>query len=97
MKNKQNDEKVKSGKQRITNKMWKKYDNMLHKSYRPLTPWNHFWRIVLYTIPVIGWIFLLAHAIADKSRHGRSYARSYFCALLISVIITVVAFLLGAI
>lgn len=76
-------------------------DMLLPKAYRPLSPWNYFWRSVLYSIPVIGWIFLLAHAIAGKSRHGRSYARSYFCALLIGVIAGVIgaaaAFLLGAI
>lgn len=76
-------------------------DMLLPKAYRPLSPWNYFWRSVLYSIPVIGWIFLLAHAIAGKSRHGRSYARSYFCALLVGVIAGIiaaaVAFAMGAI
>ena len=66
-------------------------DMLLPKAYRPLSPWNYFWRSVLYAIPVIGWIFLLVHAIAGKSRHGRSFARSYFCALLLAAIVAAIA------
>lgn len=76
-------------------------DMLLPKAYRPLSPWNYFWRSVLYSIPVIGWICLLVHAISGKSRHGRSFARSYFCALLVGVIAGIiaaaVAFAMGAI
>ena len=61
---------------------YKASDMLLPKAYRPLSPWNYFWRSVLYAIPVIGWIFLLAHAIDGKNRHGRTYARSWFCGLL---------------
>ena len=75
----------------------KNTDLLLPKAYRPLSPWNYFGRSILYSIPVIGWIFLLVHAIADKSRHGRSFARSYFCALLVVAVVAVVALLLGLI
>ena len=66
-------------------------DMLLPFAYRPLSPWNHFWRAVLYAIPVIGWIFLLVHAIAGKNRHGRSFARSYFCGLLLAVLVAAIA------
>ena len=80
------EERVKNMKK--TNKInTKTTDMLLPKAYRPLYPWNYFWRSVLYAIPVIGWIFLLAHAIDGKSRHGRSFARSYFCALLVGAIV----------
>ena len=75
----------------------KNTDLLLPKAYRPLSPWNYFGRSILHSIPVIGWIFLLVHAIADKSRHGRSFARSYFCALLVGAVAAVVALLLGLI
>ena len=65
-------------------------DMLLPKSYRPLSPWSYFWRSVLYSIPVLGWLVLLIHVFACKNRHGRSYARSYFCALLIGVIAGVI-------
>ena len=49
-------------------------DMLLVKEYRPLSSWNYFGRIILYAIPVIGWIFMVVHAFASKSRHGRCYA-----------------------
>ena len=61
-------------------------DMLLVKEYRPLSSWNYFGRIILYAIPVIGWIFLLVHAINGKNRHGRSFARSYFCGMLMIAI-----------
>lgn len=70
---------------------------LLPKAYRPLSGWNYFWRAVLYLIPVIGWIFVLVHAINCKNRHGRSFARSYFCALLVAAVIGLIAFALSGI
>lgn len=70
-------------------------EQLLPKSYRPLSAWNYFWRTVLYSIPVIGFIFLLIHALASKSRHGKSYARSYFCGILLAIIVGVVAVVAG--
>ena len=67
-------------------KLRKANDELIAKEYRPLSSWNYFGRCILYTIPVIGWIFLLVHAINGKNRHGRSFARSYFCALLVVAI-----------
>ena len=72
----------------------KDLDMLLPKEYRPLSPWNYLGRCILYAIPVIGWIFLLAHAIKDKNRHGRSFARSYFCALFVFAIVGAIAFAL---
>ncbi len=61
-------------------------EQLLPKSYRPLSPWNYFWRAVLYSIPVIGWIFMLVHAIAGKSRHGRCFAGAYIFLTLLALI-----------
>jgi len=76
-------------------------DKLLPKAYRPLSGWGYFWRAVLFNIPVIGWICLLITAIAGKSRHGRSFARSYFCGLLLAIIVAalgaVIAFAMGLI
>ena len=58
----------------MRNKNLNAAEQLLPKAYRPLSPWNYFWRAVLYSIPVIGWIFMLTHAFAGKSRHGRAFA-----------------------
>ena len=71
-------------------KQLKQIEKHLPKSYRPISGWGYFWRTVLYAIPVIGWLILLINAIGSKNRNGRNFARSYFCALLVAVIIAVI-------
>ena len=61
-------------------------DKLLPKAYRPLSSWCYFGRTVLYLIPIIGQIFLFAHAIDDKNCTGRNFARSFFCTLLVAAI-----------
>lgn len=85
---------VEKTKKRSIREYHKAMDKLLAKEYRPLSPWNYFGRSILYSIPLIGWIFLLAHAIKGKNRHGKSFARSYFCALLIFAIAGAIAFAL---
>lgn len=73
-------------------KQLKQIEKHLPKSYRPISGWGYFWRAVLYAIPVLGWIVLLINALGSKNRNGRNFARSYFCALLIAIIVAVVVF-----
>ncbi len=70
--------------------MNKEFERLLPRSYKPVSAWGYFWRKVLYSIPVLGWVFLIIHALAAQNRHTRSFARSYFCALLLGAIIAVV-------
>ena len=66
----------------------------LPDKYKPLTAWGYFWLSVLYTIPVIGLIFLIAFSISDANVNRRSHARSYFCIFgLIAVVVIAVAVL----
>ena len=66
-------------------------DMLLPKAYRPLSTKAYLGLTILYIIPVIGWIFLLAHAIDGKNRHTRTYARSWFCGLLTFVVLAAIA------
>ena len=68
-------------------KQLREIEKHLPKSYRPISGWGYFWRAVLYAIPVIGFICLLVNALGSKNRNGRNFARSYFCALLIGLIV----------
>ena len=70
--------------------MNKEFEKLLPRSYKPISGWGYFWRKVLYAIPVLGWIFLIIHAVAAQNRHTRSFARSYFCGLLLFAIIAVI-------
>ena len=75
-------------------KQLKQIEKHLPKSYRPISGWGYFWRAVLYAIPVLGWIVLLINALGSKNRNGRNFARSYFCALLIAIIVAAVVVVL---
>ena len=62
---------------------------------RPLSPWAYFGLQILYAVPIVGWIFLIIHAIGASNINMRNFARSYFCVLIIVLIIVGVTFALG--
>ena len=62
----------------------------LPAKYKPLTGWKYMWYSILFAIPVIGWIFLIACSVKDTNVNRRSFARSYFCAMLTALILAVV-------
>lgn len=64
----------------------------LPEAYRPLSPWAYFGLSILYALPLVGWAFLIAHAVASRNINRRNYARSYFCIyLLVAVLILVLS------
>lgn len=67
----------------------------LPEKYRPLTAWNYFWLSILFSIPVIGFICLIVFACSDSNINRRSFARSYFCGVLIVLILLFILALLG--
>lgn len=67
----------------------------LPEAYRPLSPWAYFGLGILYALPVLGWIFLIIHAIGSRNLNRRNYARSYFCVYLLAIILTVVLAAMG--
>ena len=69
----------------------------LPSQFRVMSPWAYFGLEILYTIPVVGFIFLIIHSFSSKNLNRRSFARSYWCALLIVGGIALVAVILGAI
>ena len=64
----------------------------LPKEYRPISAWGYVWINILFSIPLIGLICLIAFCFSDANIARRNYARSFFAALLLLVIIAVVGF-----
>lgn len=60
--------------------------------YRPLGAWAYFGLSVLFSVPIVGFIFLIIFSFNGSNINRRSYARSYWCALLILVIAATVIF-----
>ena len=65
-------------------KQLKEIEKHLPKAYRPITGWGYFLHALLYSIPVIGWLFMIAHTFADKSRHIRRFAGAYLVLTLLA-------------
>ena len=58
------------------------------EQYRPLSPWAYFGYSLLFSIPVIGLIFLLIYSFDDSRINRRNFARSYFCVIALVLIIS---------
>ena len=48
----------------------------LPEAYRPLSPWTYFGLGILYSLPLVGWIFLLVRAVGRPPRVRSVAARS---------------------
>lgn len=70
------------------------------KEYRPLSPWAYWGLSLLYTVPVVGLVFLIIFTFDKGNIHRRNFTRSYWCGLLFCLIliaiVVVIAFATGA-
>ena len=67
----------------------------LPEEYRPLSMWQYFLYQILFSIPIIGFIFLSIIAFGGgKNINLRNFARSYFCSLIIIIVLIVIVFFL---
>ena len=57
---------------------------------RPLSPWAYFGLQILFSIPVVGFIFLIVFSISSANINRRNFARSYFCVLVVALVIFLV-------
>ncbi len=69
--------------------------NQLPEKYRPIGAWGYFGYNILFSIPIIGFICLIAFACSSKNIVRRSYARSFFCVVAL-VVIAIVAIIVLA-
>ena len=64
--------------------------------YTPLGTWSYFLYTLLFSIPIIGFIFAIVFAVGGTNRINlRNYARSYFCWLLITVVLVIMLLIVG--
>ena len=59
----------------------------LPEKFRPLTAWGYFGYSLLFSIPIVGFIFLIVFSCSGKNINRRSFARSYWCWLIIAAIV----------
>ena len=65
--------------------------------YKPLGAWAYFGYSLLFSIPIVGFIFLIVFSFSNSNINRRNYARSYWCGLLIVGVIAVVYLLIALI
>lgn len=68
---------------------------VIPSKYQPISPWGYFGLQLLFTIPVVGFVFLIVFSVSSANLNRRNFARSYFCVYalaLIAAIICVIAF-----
>ena len=66
-------------------------------NYKPVSPWGYLGYSILFAIPIVGLICLIVFSFSDANINRRNFARSFWCALLLSIIIILVLVLLAAI
>lgn len=62
----------------------------LPSKYRPLGMWEYFAYSILFAIPVVGFVFLVIYSLDGSNINRRNYARSFFCGLILFIILTVI-------
>lgn len=59
--------------------------------FKPLSPWTYFGLSILFSLPVVGFIFLIIFSVSDANINRRNFARSYWCIYVIIAVAAVVA------
>lgn len=62
----------------------------LSEKYKPLNAWAYFGWSILLSIPLVGFILAIVFSISDKNINRRSFVRSYWCILIVEVVIVVI-------
>lgn len=72
-------------------------EHNLPAQYRPLSPWAYFGYQLLFSIPVVGLVFLIVFACSRANINRRNFARSYFCVYAIVGIFLLICLLTGGV
>ena len=63
--------------------------------FRPLGTWAYVGLTILFSIPLIGLIFLIVFSFSDSNINRRNLARSYFCMFVVLAVLIAVAAVTG--
>ncbi len=69
-------------------------NNGVPDNMRLMGAWAYVGYSLLYAIPIVGFIFLIIHSCQSSHLNRRSYARSYWCWLIIAAAVFVVLLVL---
>ena len=71
--------------------------NNIPSEYKPITPLGYIGYQLLFSIPIIGFIFLIIYALGGTNNiNVKNFARSYFVVMIIAfILIFILVFLFG--
>ena len=69
-----------------------KYEYSGEERFRPISSWGYVGYSILFMIPLIGFILLIVFSLSNEYINRRNFARSYWCWLLISIIVIIFIF-----
>ncbi len=64
---------------------------------KPVGAWGYFGLQLLFSIPIVGFVFLIVFSFSRGNLNRRSFARSYWCAALVGVAIFMIILLFVAV
>lgn len=68
------------------------------EEYRPISMWGYFGYQLLFSIPCVGFILLLVFSFGgSKNINLRNFARSYFCFMLLGIILALIIAILAGV
>lgn len=68
------------------------------EEYKPISMWGYFGYQLLFSIPCIGFIVLCVFALGGtKNINLKNFARSYFCVIILTIIIFAIIFMIATI
>ncbi len=62
----------------------------LPNKYKPLTAWQYFGFSILFALPIVGLILTIIFSLDNSNINRRSFARSYFCVLILVIIVSAI-------
>ena len=68
----------------------------LPPQYRPLSAWTYFWLSLLYSIPVVGFVFLIVFSFSSANINRRSFTRSFWIPIIIMLVVGLIFLILIA-
>lgn len=64
---------------------------------KPVGAWGYFGLQLLFSIPIVGFVFLIVFSFSRGNLNRRSFARSYWCAALVGIAIFMIILLFVAV
>ena len=68
-------------------------DKNIPYEYEPISMWGYFGYEILFSIPIIGFIFLIVFSFDSSNINRRNYARSFFIIYLLIAIVFLISIL----